>query len=98
METKKRVIKKDVKKDTKIKSDISDLPSTKISEDDLISVIDAEVEKNTLVGHHINSFNNFTATGMSQIITQLFEVNKTSQNERTKTPEDNEIGIININV
>lgn len=71
------------------------LPSSSVSEEDLIAVIDSEVDQNTLVGHHINSFNNFMSTGINQIVTQLFQVEKTIQNERTKTIEDNEIGIIN---
>lgn len=68
--------------------------SDKVTEDDLITIIDSEVEKNTLVGHHINSFNNFMSTGINQIVTQLFQVEKTIQNERTKTEEDNKIAII----
>lgn len=66
------------------------------SNDDLISLLDAEVDKNTLVGQHIDSFNNFMSAGINQIVTQLFQVEKTIQNERNKTAEDNEIGIINI--
>lgn len=78
-----------------VKIDIKNLPSNNISEDDLITIIDSEVEKNTLVGHHIQSFDNFMSTGINQIVTQLFTVEKTIQNDRNKTPEDNEIGIIN---
>ena len=73
---------------------LTDLASYQISEDNLISVIDSEVESATLVGHHVDSFNNFMSTGINQIVTQLFQVEKTIQNERTKTPEDNEISII----
>src|ERR1700744_1042929 len=79
------------KDQTKRKGTISD----GLSEADLLSVIDAEVDHVTLVGHHMDSFNNFVSTGINQIITQLFTIEKTIQNERTKTPEDNEIAFIN---
>lgn len=72
--------------------------SIDITEDDLISVLDSEIEKSTLSGHYINSFNNFMSSGINQIVTQLFQVEKTMQNERTKTEEDNRIGIISFNV
>lgn len=74
---------------------LNGLPSYGVNEDDLMVVIDSEVEQNTLVGHHLDSFNNFMSTGINQIVTQLFQVEKTIANERTKSPEDNEIGIIN---
>lgn len=71
------------------------LPSAGLSTGELVSVIDAQVDERTLVGHHLDSFNNFASTGINQIATQLFTIEKTIQNERTKTPEDNEIAFIN---
>lgn len=67
----------------------------KIKQQDLLAVLDAEIEQNTLVGHHIDSFNSFISTGINQIVTQLFEIEKTIQNQREKTPEDQEIAFIN---
>jgi DNA-directed RNA polymerase beta subunit len=75
--------------------DLKKLPSAKLTEADLLSVVDAEVDANTLVGHHMDSFNNFVSTGINQIITQLFTIEKTIQNERVKTAEDQEIALIN---
>lgn len=60
-----------------------------------LSVItDAEIDKRSLVGHHLDSFNLFVSQGLSQIVTQLFKVEHTLLNERTKTPEDAEIETI----
>lgn len=71
------------------------VPSQGIEAEDLMTVIDAQIDERTLVGHHLDSFNNFASTGINQIATQLFTIEKTIQNERTKTPEDNEIAFIN---
>lgn len=68
--------------------------SQDLTDDDLITVLDSELQKNTLVGHHISSFNNFMSTGINQIVTQLFQVEKSIQNERTRSPEDNTISLI----
>ena len=62
-----------------------------LNRDDLPVVIDANIDKRSTVGHHISSFNSFTSQGLTQIVTQLFKVDGSIQNERTKTPEDNEI-------
>jgi DNA-directed RNA polymerase II subunit RPB2 len=63
--------------------------------EDLLAVVDAEIDAHTLVGHHIDSFNSFISTGINQIVTQLFEIDKTLQNEREKTEEDQAIALIN---
>lgn len=62
-----------------------------VNPDDLPVILDAEIDKRTLVGHHLESFNSFTSQGISQIITQLFKVEHAMKNERDKTPEDQEI-------
>jgi DNA-directed RNA polymerase beta subunit len=59
--------------------------------DDLPIVIDSCIDKRGLAGHHISSFNSFTSQGLSQIVTQLFKIEVSIQNERTKTQEDQEI-------
>jgi len=76
----------------------ANLPSFNVREDHLYSVIDSAIDKLTLAGHHLENFNNVGSTGINQIVTQLFQVEKNMQNERTKTPEDNEINIINFTV
>lgn len=73
---------------------VINLPSHNVNEEHLYSVIDSEIDKLTLAGHHLQNFNSVGSTGINQIVTQLFQVEKTMPNERTKTPEDNEIGTI----
>lgn len=68
-----------------------------IDPDILPVIIDAQIDKRSLVGHHITSFNSFTSQGLAQIITQLFTVNLSIINERVSTPEDQEIESISIN-
>jgi DNA-directed RNA polymerase beta subunit len=74
------------------------LNAQRIRSQDLYAVLDAEVDEKGLVGHHIDSFNSFLSTGINQIITQLFEIDRTIQNEREKTPEDQRIQYINFKV
>ena len=62
-----------------------------IDPNSLSVVIDAGIDKRSLVGHHINSFNLFISQGLGQIVTQLFKVEHTIQNDRAKTQEDAEI-------
>ena len=59
--------------------------------DDLYLVGDAFLDKNGLIGHHINSANNFLSTGIKEIITNGFLINKTVINRRTNTEEDKSI-------
>ena len=66
-----------------------------LNRDDLPVVVDSNIDKRSLVGHHISSFDSFTSLGLTQIVTQLFRVDGSLQNERTKTQEDNEIESIN---
>jgi DNA-directed RNA polymerase II subunit RPB2 len=65
--------------------------------DELYAIADAEIQAKGLVGQHIRSYNALLNGGMKQIITSLFEVNKNIQNDRMKTPEDQEISAINFN-
>lgn len=71
---------------------------SQVTAEELLTIVDAEVEARTLVGHHIESFNSFASTGINQIVTQLFTIERTIQNERNKTPEDAEIAFINFTV
>lgn len=61
---------------------------------DLKAVIHSEVLEKTLLGHHKKSFDEFTSTGIHQIVTQLFQAENTIINERNKTEEDNKIETI----
>jgi len=70
------------------------LDSTDLDANDLVIVMDSELDTNGVVNHHIASFNEFTSIGINQIVTKLFKVEKTIINERTNTPEDNEIETI----
>jgi len=70
------------------------LNSSEIEPEDLTVLLDSELEYNTPVGHHIESFDSFTSQGINQIVTKLFKVEKTIINERNNTPEDNEIETI----
>ena len=74
------------------------MDSTNLSPEDLLIMLDSEIDDKTLVGHHIDSFNRFTSIGINQIVTKLFKVEKTIVNERTNTPEDNEIETIQYEV
>lgn len=85
-------------KQTKTAPVKSNIVSEAVSDDDLITIIDSEIMTNSLIGHHTDSFDSFMSTGINQIVTQLFIVEKTFQPERTKTPEDNEIEMINFTV
>ena len=65
---------------------------------DLHTLITAEIDKNGLAGHHIDSMNHFYEKGLQQIITKIFKVEDLIQNERNKTDEDNEIKTISFKV
>lgn len=73
---------------------ITKLNSEQVDPNSLSVIVDANIDKRTLVGHHINSYNLFVSQGLPQIVTQLFKVENTIQNERAKTPEDEEIATI----
>lgn len=62
-----------------------------LSTGELKLVTDAEIREKTLLGHHKKSFDEFTSTGIYQIVTQLFQAENTIINERNKTDEDNSI-------
>jgi DNA-directed RNA polymerase II subunit RPB2 len=72
--------------------------SESIDPDILPIVIDAQIDKRSLVSHHIESFNSFTSQGLAQIVTQLFKVEASMPNELVSTPEDQEIETISFSV
>jgi DNA-directed RNA polymerase beta subunit len=84
--------KKKTKKETREKN--QKLNCEVLEASDLKAVIHAELDEKTLLGHHKKSFDEFTSTGIHQIVTQLFQAENTIVNERNKTDEDNQIETI----
>jgi DNA-directed RNA polymerase beta subunit len=69
-----------------------------LRKEDLIVVADAEVSEHGLIDPHMSSFDDFTGSGMPQIVTQLFEVKGSLVSERNKSEEDLKIKTIEYNV
>lgn len=69
-----------------------------INPDDLFLVGDAFIDEKGLNGHHLESANNFYATGIKQIITEGFDIQKDIVNRRDATPEDKSIDRIHCEV
>ncbi len=69
-----------------------------ITQDDLFLIGDSEIDEKGLINHHIESMNEFYESGMSEIITQGFKVDRDIRNERSNTPEDKAIERINVTV
>lgn len=57
-----------------------------------------EVQKRGMFGHHTDSFNAFLRKGIKQILTNVFVIETTVKNERSKTDEDAVIDKIHIRV
>lgn len=68
--------------------------SDKLSQRDLLIVMDSFVETNGLVGHAIRSTNDFYKTGIRQIMTEGFDIRKIMNNRRMATEEDRKIRTI----
>jgi DNA-directed RNA polymerase beta subunit len=66
--------------------------------DDLFLVGDALIDEKGLIGHHIESANNFYANGIKQIITEGFDIQKDIINKRQATDEDKSIERIHCEV
>lgn len=62
-----------------------------IDEDELPVVVDALIDKKTLIPHQIENFNNFIEQGLPQIVCDLFKIELSVQNNRETTPEDRRI-------
>lgn len=69
-----------------------------VNDDDLYLIIDDIISRKSLVHHHLKSFNTFVSIGISQIVTQLFTIEKSIVNERNSTPEDRDIAMINFKI
>lgn len=62
----------------------------------LVSIVKSNIDKNTLISHHLDSFNKFLNEGIPQILTHLFKIEVNIQNMRNTTKEDKEIENINV--
>lgn len=71
---------------------------TSIKPDDLYLVGDSLIDEKGLIGHHIESANNFYANGIKQIITEGFDIQKDIINKRQVTDEDKNIEYIHCEV
>lgn len=65
---------------------------------DLMTVIDAEIRRKGIAGHHLDSMNSFTSEGIRQIVTKVFQVEGKLRNLRDKTDEDKSIANIEFKV
>lgn len=63
----------------------------KLDQNSLYLVGDALIEKETLIGHHLKSANNFYTNGIRQIITEGFDIRRIIPNKRSTTDEDKQI-------
>lgn len=71
---------------------------TSIKPNDLYLVGDSLIDEKGLIGHHIESANNFYANGIRQIITEGFDIRKDIINKRQATDEDKNIEYIRCEV
>ncbi len=69
-----------------------------IKPNDLFLIGDALIDEKGLIGHHIESANNFYANGIKQIITEGFDIQKDIINRRQATDEDKQIEYIHCEV
>ncbi len=69
-----------------------------IKPDSLFLVGDALIDEKGLIGHHVESANNFYANGIKQIITEGFDIQKDIINRRQATDEDKNIDYIHCEV
>jgi len=67
---------------------IASVDNAALTEDDMIQYVISAVEKEGLVGHNINAFNDLINRGIHQILTELFDVTNTVKDTRDQTDED----------
>jgi len=61
---------------------------------DMMNLLIAEIKQKGIVGHHINSMNNFIEFGIHNIVTKVFVVENRIRNTRDATEEDRDIAEI----
>ena len=59
-----------------------------ITDNMLVTIVKSNIDDNTLISHHLESFNKFLNEGIPQILTHLFRVEVNLKNERNTTEED----------
>lgn len=62
-----------------------------VKQDDLFLIGDSLIDEKGLIGHHLESANNFYLNGIRQIITQGFTIERDVINKRDATEEDKQI-------
>jgi DNA-directed RNA polymerase beta subunit len=67
---------------------------TDITTTDMMTIIQSEIKRKKIAGHHIDSMNSFNKVGIKQIATKLFSVEGRLRNQRDKTDEDRDIAEI----
>lgn len=65
---------------------------------DMLMLLYAERTRKKTSGHHLDSMNSFYRTGMRQIITKVFTIDRTIRNQRDKDEEDRQIDEIKYHV
>lgn len=69
-----------------------------IDQKDLVLVGDRQIQEIGLAHHNLDSTNHLYENGLSQIITQVFKIEKEVYNTRDKTAEDKQISRIKVEV
>lgn len=69
-----------------------------VNPDDLFLVGDAMIDEKGLIGHHLDSANNFYTTGIKSVVTEGFDIRKVIINRRAATDEDRAIDRIECEV
>jgi DNA-directed RNA polymerase beta subunit len=59
-----------------------------LSKRDMMSFVSAAIDQHGLVGHNIDGYNELVETGINQILTQLFDVDRMIKNERAQLESD----------
>ena len=77
-DVKSEIIDKSINKEKLTIGDFS------INQDDLFLVGDAEIDDKGLVNHHLSSANDLYTNGITQIITQVFKVEKDIDNQKLR--------------
>lgn len=69
-----------------------------VNPDDFFLVGDAMIDEKGLIGHHLDSANNFYTTGIKSVVTEGFDIRKVIINRRAATAEDRTIDRIECEV
>ena len=67
-----------------------------LNQRDMLTFISSVIDENGLIGHNIQGYNDLIHNGIKKIITSLFSIDKLVKNDRTKTAEDSQIEMYQI--